>query len=274
MDECNFRFQQIWHLKKNNQYKQTLKRFVFPTDRALFNTFQIDYKKYYEDGMLAAQEMLEWGKINTINSTIILDWGCGTGRVIRHIPDLKKDSICYGADIDCTTIQWCRKAIDSVYFDCIEQETLPYPSNYFHLVYGISVLTHISHTATQYWLIELKRVLEPNGIAIISTHGTHYFHQLSQEQKKQLLQEINNDSLITLASNLFSFPFSKSEAFCENRIYIDVAESKLNKCKRVIERLGFSFSKKENKEVDYWHIVYKHKIVDEAFFEADRKSVV
>ncbi len=189
MDECNFRFQQIWHLKKNKQYKQTLKRFVFPTDRALFNTFQLDYKKYYEDGILAAREMMEWGKINTINSPIILDWGCGTGRVIRHIPDLKKDSICYGADIDCTTIQWCRKAIDSVYFDCIEQETLPYPSNYFHLVYGISVLTHIPHTVTQYWLIELKRVLQPNGIAVISTHGAHYFHQLSQQHKKQLLQE-------------------------------------------------------------------------------------
>jgi hypothetical protein len=39
----------------------------------------------------------------------------------------------------------------------------------------------------------------------------------------------------------------------------------------VIQRLGFSFSKKENKEVDYWHIVYKHKIVDEAFFEAYTK---
>lgn len=130
MDECNFRFQQIWHLKKNKQYKQPLKRFVFPTDRALFNTFQLDYKKYYEDGILAAREMMDWSKINTINSPIILDWGCGTGRVIRHMPDLKKDSICYGADIDCTTIQWCRKAIDSVYFDCIEQETLPYPSNY------------------------------------------------------------------------------------------------------------------------------------------------
>ncbi|MFY7964133.1 MAG: hypothetical protein ACOVO1_04495, partial [Chitinophagaceae bacterium] len=104
---------------------------------------------------------------------------------------------------------------------------------------------------------------------------THYnsfnLQALSAKEKKQLLQEINKDSLITLASNLFSFPFSKDKAYCENRIYIDVDENKLNKCKRVIQKLGFSFSKNENGEVDYWHINYKSKIVDEAFFEAYKK---
>lgn len=189
MDQLNFRSQQIWHYYKNNKYKKSIQRFVFPSDRALFNTFQLDYKKYYEDGIIAAKEMIEWGEIISIKQPIILDWGCGTGRVIRHIPYLKKDSICYGADIDCNTIQWCRQSIDTAYFDCIENQSLPYPSNYFHMVYGISVLTHIPFTATQYWLKELNRVLLPNGIAIISTHGAHFFHQLSQEEKIQLQRE-------------------------------------------------------------------------------------
>lgn len=189
MDELNFRFQQIWFLRRNNIYKQSLKRFVFPTDRALFNTFQLDYKKYYEDGILAAEEMIDWGRIKTIQQPVVLDWGCGTGRVIRHVPHLKKEAICYGADIDCTTIEWCRKSIESVYFDCIEHQILPYPSNYFQLVYGISVLTHIPHTSTQYWLNELNRVLLPNGMAILSTHGTQYFRQLNQPQQMQLHKE-------------------------------------------------------------------------------------
>lgn len=85
MNELNFRFQQIWHHNKNNNYKKSLKRFVFPSDRALFNTFQLDYKKYYEDGIIAANEMIEWGEIISIKQPIILDWGCGTGRIIRHI---------------------------------------------------------------------------------------------------------------------------------------------------------------------------------------------
>lgn len=106
-------------------------------------------------------------------------------------------------------------------------------------------------------------------------HKTGYnsfsLHNLSAKQKKQLLQEIQNDSLIILASNLFSFPFSKGSAYFEHRIHIDVTENKLNKCKRIIQKLGFSFSKNENGELDYWHIVYKNKIVDEPFFEAYKK---
>jgi hypothetical protein len=104
-----------------------------------------------------------------------------------------------------------------------------------------------------------------------TSYNSFNLQALSTKEKKQLLQEINNDSLITLTSNLFYFPFSKDESFCENRVYINVDENKLNKCKRTMQRLGFSFSKNENGEVDYWYIVYKHKIVDEAFFEAYKK---
>lgn len=90
---------------------------------------------------------------------------------------------------------------------------------------------------------------------------------LSAKEKQQLLREIESDSLIKSANNLCSFPFSKHFAYCDNVIYIDVDENKLNKCKRAIHRLGFSFSKKENKEIDYWHIEYKKKIVDKGFFD-------
>jgi ubiquinone/menaquinone biosynthesis C-methylase UbiE len=189
MNELNFRFQQIWKFKKNNTYQAPKKRFVFPTDRALFNTFQLDLKKYYEDGLLAAKEIIDWSLISKIKKPIILDWGCGTGRVIRHIPDIQKEASCYGVDIDCDGIYWCKKNIESVYFDCIENQCLPYPSNYFNLVYGISVLTHIHHQETNYWVNEIKRVLEPNGVAIITTHGSQYFYQLNQLQIKQLEQE-------------------------------------------------------------------------------------
>lgn len=189
LNEMNFRFQQIGQYNKNRQYQPPLKRFVFPTDRALFNTFKLDRKKYYEDGLLAAQEIIRWGEINQAAKPVILDWGSGTGRVIRHIPHIHRGAICYGADIDCNIIQWCRQFIDAVYFDCIENQTLPYPSNYFNLVYGISVLTHIDYTETTHWLNELSRVLQPNGIAILSTHGAHYFHQLNQQQKRQLQTE-------------------------------------------------------------------------------------
>lgn len=189
LNELNFRFQQIGQYNKNSNYQPPLKRFVFPTDRALFNTYKLDRKKYYEDGLLAAAEMTSWGEINNAARPVILDWGCGTGRVIRHIPQIQEHAICYGADIDHTSINWCRQHIASVYFDCIENLYLPYPSNYFNLVYGISVFTHIPYSETTHWLEELDRVLMPNGIAIISTHGSNYTHQLNSTQAQQLKKD-------------------------------------------------------------------------------------
>lgn len=188
MNELHFRFCQIWYFQKNKSYKLPLKRFVFPTDRALFYTYQLDHQSYYEDGQLAAKEMIEWGQLTHIKTPVVLDWGCGTGRVIRHMPTLQKTIVCYAADTDASMIQWCRQSIDGVFFDIITTNSLPYPSQYFHLVYGISVLTHIPHEETQIWLNELYRVLQPNGIAILSTHGTHFFHQLNQAQQNTLLK--------------------------------------------------------------------------------------
>lgn len=186
MNELDFRFQQIRHSKNNRIFKKNLKRFVFPKDRALFNTFQLNYKKYYEDGRLAANEMISWGALSKLTNPVVLDWGCGTGRVIRHIQSFKPSAICYGADIDCETLDWCRKNIDHVYFDCIHHQSLPYPSSYFDLVYGISVLTHIEKNEYLTWLKELNRILTPSGKAILSTHGTHYVNQLNRKEKKQL----------------------------------------------------------------------------------------
>lgn len=102
-------------------------------------------------------------------------------------------------------------------------------------------------------------------------YNTFSVNELPTKQKEQLLQDIKNDSSIVFAGNTFSFPFSTKNAYCDNSIYVDVDENKLNKFKRVIKKLGFSFSKKENNELDYWHIVYKYKIVDKAFFEAYQK---
>jgi ubiquinone/menaquinone biosynthesis C-methylase UbiE len=189
MNELHFRFCQIWFYRKNKLFKLPLKRFVFPSDRALFYTYKLDHQSYFEDGQLAAQEMIEWGQIHQLKTPIILDWGCGTGRVVRHMPFLQPNIVCYAADTDQMMIEWCKQSIEGVFFDPITANSLPYPSQYFHLVYGISVLTHIPYQETLLWINELHRVLQPNGIAILSTHGTHFFDQINQTEINNLLEQ-------------------------------------------------------------------------------------
>jgi len=103
----------------------------------------------------------------------ILEWGCGPGRIIRHLKDTIKHNIkLYGSDFNAEAIEWCRTHIEDIEF-CVNSDRPPFPfeSNFFDCIYAISVFTHLSETAHFEWIKELLRVLKPHGLIIITTHG-------------------------------------------------------------------------------------------------------
>ncbi len=175
LSEIYFQAQRTKHLLKNLHFKKQHPNLAIPTDRYLFETFQVNYALYFSDGKLAAKEMLEWSSAYLNNEPLhMLDWGCGVGRIIQHIPKILPKAICYGADINQQRIKWCRNNINDVLFDCIEDEQLPYPSDLFDLVFGISVFTHIHGNEQSFWLKELQRITKPGGVIIVSTHGSFF----------------------------------------------------------------------------------------------------
>ena len=58
----------------------------------------------------------------------------------------------------------------------------PFEDNYFDLVYGISVFTHISDLADA-WFLELLRVLRPGGHAYLTIHDEHTVELLLGEYR-------------------------------------------------------------------------------------------
>lgn len=202
LNECSFYWQYIIYFNKNKKFKQKKSNKFIPTNRDLFETFKLDYELYFIDGQIAAKEIIDYYHLystNKTNITYVLDWGCGVGRVIQHIPIILPNAICYGADINKKRIEWNRLHISNVLFDLIEYKQLPYPSSFFNLVFGFSVLTHIHNSEQQFWLRELKRIMQSGAVAIISTHGIHYYHQLSAKEQQtitscgSLTNEYKND---------------------------------------------------------------------------------
>ena len=103
----------------------------------------------------------------------VLDFGCGCGRVLRHVAGKHPGWALFGSDIDGETIGWCRDHIAQTAEFSQNPEWPPsaYPDDFFDLVYSISIFTHLPEDMQAAWLEELKRITKPSGILLLSIHN-------------------------------------------------------------------------------------------------------
>jgi SAM-dependent methyltransferase len=114
----------------------------------------------------------------------VLEFGCGCGRVVRHLQGLPGDvSAC---DWNGRAIRWCQQNLTFARF---EQNQLAPPLTYadgaFDFVYALSVFTHMGDDLQRPWMAELRRILKPGGLLVVTTHGQRYADRLDEEQREQ-----------------------------------------------------------------------------------------
>ncbi|MHB1582154.1 MAG: class I SAM-dependent methyltransferase [Acidimicrobiales bacterium] len=108
----------------------------------------------------------------------ILDFGCGCNRVMRWLGPLAATTELHGCDIDRLAIEWSAEHLPFATFAASDAEPpLPYPDEHFDLIVNHSVLTHLDEPMQDGWLPELRRVLRPDGLALLSVNGTRAFNQ-------------------------------------------------------------------------------------------------
>ncbi|MEO1585219.1 MAG: class I SAM-dependent methyltransferase [Planctomycetota bacterium] len=109
--------------------------------------------------------------VDVERATDVLDWGCSTGRVLRHFLDVPSRPTLWGCDIDEHAIEWGQRHLGERLrlFQSTLDPRLPMPDASFDIVYGISVFTHISHNIDT-WLAELRRVTRPGGALLMTVH--------------------------------------------------------------------------------------------------------
>lgn len=108
----------------------------------------------------------------------VLDLGCGPARVLPHVATLAPDAVLSGCDIDRAAIEWASRHHPRLDWSTNRFEPpLPYGDGSFELVYSISVFSHLDEPFQDRWLAEVRRVLRPGGIALLSVHGSPAFEQ-------------------------------------------------------------------------------------------------
>lgn len=116
-------------------------------------------------------------------SPAVLEWGCGPGRIVRHLPALLADIgvRLTGADCNGRSIAWCRDHLPGIDFVVNpERPPLPCPDDAFDFVYSFSVFSHLSEASQKAWAGEIRRVLKPGGVFVCTTNGEYYCNRLAR----------------------------------------------------------------------------------------------
>ena len=107
----------------------------------------------------------------------VLDAGCGTGGYLRFLLDRGQFSSAAGTDLAGTAIELARERVPEVDLRVAPLRELPFPDASFELVVSNDVLQHVPDTEVLESLLELRRVLVPDGAILLRTNGSLRFRQ-------------------------------------------------------------------------------------------------
>jgi 2-polyprenyl-3-methyl-5-hydroxy-6-metoxy-1,4-benzoquinol methylase len=144
-------------------------------------------REFWTDGLGTAQailDVLHGSGIDIGGSMRILDFGCGSGRVIRHLHGMTGARF-NGSDYNPLLIEWCQRNLRFGQFDVNGvSPPLVYEKEQFDLVYALSVFTHFPEDLQSAWLSELSRVLKPGGHLLMTTQGESFLPYMSEEERR------------------------------------------------------------------------------------------
>ncbi len=188
-DRLHFAMQFVRMKRRNRVFTATHPGVDLPPSYLVYESYAMDFRNYWEDGRSTAQYVLRsLARHLELSGIVLLDWGCGPARVVRHIPGLLEGKGCriLGSDYNIETINWCQQHIPGITFYRNGSEPpLELTTSSVDALYGISVFTHLTPEQHLAWVDEIARILSPGGVAFLTTHGKAYRSNLLTKEKKE-----------------------------------------------------------------------------------------
>jgi SAM-dependent methyltransferase len=102
----------------------------------------------------------------------VLDFGCGSGRVLRQFAAEAEEAEFWGCDLDRPSIAWLRENLSPPFrfFESSEQPDVPLEDGSFDLIYAFSVYTHFTDNWAA-WMLEHHRLLDEGGLLFVTFLG-------------------------------------------------------------------------------------------------------
>jgi SAM-dependent methyltransferase len=102
----------------------------------------------------------------------VLDFGCSSGRVTRVLRAWRPDVRWLGCDPNADAVAWAAAHLPGIeFFRSPQHPPLPLDARSLDVVYAISIWSHFGERAALEWLEEMRRLLKPGGLLVLTTHG-------------------------------------------------------------------------------------------------------
>lgn len=145
---------------------------------------------YYLSGSIgsaAIRSILKENGAKVDNFRSVLDFGCGCGRLARHLFFSKSTKLC-GTDINKDLVRWSQENVPfGKFLKNSLGSALTYADNSFDFIYAVAVFGHLREDQQHYWMKELGRVLKSGGYLLVTTKGRDRLGELNEENAKAFL---------------------------------------------------------------------------------------
>ncbi len=135
----------------NRPYKTALEKdkYPLPETKDREGYYGEDHFGYWAGGFQDATNLLEASKKHKVDIRTYLDFGCATGRVMRHIAIGESNIRTLGCDINRLHVEWCNTylPVEATVFQNHSIPNLPLPDASVDLVSAFSVFTYPSGQA-------------------------------------------------------------------------------------------------------------------------------
>ena len=178
-----YRFYKRFYIKSKLMYLAIIEK-IYPPKYENYRIPPPKYRQLTTATLVTVNEHINYGKqassmivsvlenegINLNSTHKMLEFGCGCGRILRHVKVKYPNIELFGTDVDSELIYWNKKHLPDVAKWNINDYNPPikYESDRFNIVFLISVFTHMDQESQNRWLIEFERILKPGGLLLIT----------------------------------------------------------------------------------------------------------
>lgn len=176
----------------DDAFRREHPEFVAPPQALIYETFgPVALGGYWAGGLSHARCIASLIEKHSSRPDRILEWGCGTARMLSHMTSFLPESQLFGTDYNDKAITWCKATFGNISFTKNNlHPPLSFADEYFDVIYGLSVLTHLSASVQSMWISELRRVLRANGCLILTTIGKQQSARvLLPRERSQLMRD-------------------------------------------------------------------------------------